>query len=33
MDAADFNIIFRGVLQDGYTDGKIEIDNIKLIHF
>jgi hypothetical protein len=33
MDAVDFNIIFRGVLQDGYTDGKIEIDNIKLIHF
>lgn len=33
MDAIDYNVIFRSVLQDGYTEGTIEIDNIKLLHF
>ncbi len=33
MDALDFNVIIRSVLQDGYEQGTIEIDNLKLIHF
>jgi hypothetical protein len=33
LDAVDFNVIFQTVLQDGYTTGNAEIDNIKLIHF
>lgn len=33
MDAIDYNVIIRGVLQDGYTQGDIEIDNLKLVHF
>jgi len=33
MEAVNYNVIFRSVLQDGYTEGKIEIDNIKLLHF
>lgn len=33
LDAIDFNVIFQAVLQDGYTTGDVEIDNVKLIHF
>ncbi|MCX7863376.1 MAG: hypothetical protein N2449_10325 [Bacteroidales bacterium] len=33
MDALDYNVIIRGVLQDGYSQGEIEIDNLKLLHF
>lgn len=33
LDALNFNVIFQTVLQDGYTTGYAEIDNIKLIHF
>lgn len=33
FDALNFNIIFQAALQDGYTKGEAEIDNIKLIHF
>ncbi len=33
MDALDYNVIIRSTLQDDYTNGKIEIDNIKLLHF
>ncbi|MCX7954140.1 MAG: hypothetical protein N3A01_03000 [Bacteroidales bacterium] len=32
-DAIDFNIFFRATLQSGYNYGKIELDNIKLLHF
>lgn len=33
MDAINYNILFGGTLQSGYTNGEIKIDNIKLIHF
>ncbi|GAB4456165.1 MAG: hypothetical protein Fur0028_10970 [Bacteroidales bacterium] len=33
LNAIDFNVIFQAVLQDGYTTGDAEIDNVKLIHF
>ncbi len=32
-DALTFNVFFQSVLQSGYTQGNVEIDNIKLIHF
>jgi len=33
VDAIDFNVIFQCNIQEGYTQGDIEIDNIKLLHF
>ncbi len=33
IDAINYNILFGGSLQPGYTNGEIKIDNIKLIHF
>lgn len=33
MDAINFNVIIQSVLQDGYTEGNCEIDNLKLLHF
>lgn len=33
LDAINFNVIIQSVLQDGYTEGNCEIDNLKLLHF
>ncbi len=32
-DAINFNILIEAVLQDGYYQGCIDIDNLKLLHF
>jgi hypothetical protein len=32
-DAIDFNVFFQTILQSGYMQGNVEIDNIKLLHF